>query len=84
VAAGGVIVPGDLGLAGDGADTFGEAGSGPSPDRVRIEAALRAADGVVSRAARRLGISRQALYRRMDRLGIVIERRPRSAPADEA
>jgi transcriptional regulator of acetoin/glycerol metabolism len=32
---------------------------------------------MVSRAASRLGVSRQALYRRMQRLGIVIERRPR-------
>ncbi len=83
VAAGDVIVPGDLGLAGDGAEFDGEAHARPSPERVRIEAALRSSGGVVSRAARRLGISRQALYRRMDRLGIVIERRPRPAPADE-
>jgi transcriptional regulator of acetoin/glycerol metabolism len=32
---------------------------------------------MVSRAASKLGVSRQALYRRMQRLGIVIERRPR-------
>jgi transcriptional regulator of acetoin/glycerol metabolism len=32
---------------------------------------------VVSRAAAELGLSRQALYRRMDRLGIEIERRVR-------
>ena len=33
-------------------------------------------------AAEELGISRQALYRRMDRLGIELERRPRpKAPA---
>ncbi|MBP1644207.1 MAG: hypothetical protein H6Q03_2876, partial [Acidobacteria bacterium] len=28
--------------------------------------------------AAELGLSRQALYRRMERLGIVLERRPRS------
>jgi transcriptional regulator of acetoin/glycerol metabolism len=31
----------------------------------------------VSRAAQELGLSRQALYRRMERLGIVLERRPK-------
>ena len=35
-----------------------------------IEASLRAADGNISRAAQRLGISRQALYRRMERFGL--------------
>jgi transcriptional regulator of acetoin/glycerol metabolism len=40
--------------------------------------ALTAVDGVVAHAADRLGLSRQALYRRMARLGIEVERRPRS------
>jgi transcriptional regulator of acetoin/glycerol metabolism len=31
----------------------------------------------VSRAAAELGLSRQALYRRMERLGIELERRPK-------
>lgn len=44
-----------------------------------IEFALRNADGSVSRAAAALGVSRQALYRKMEKLGIVIERRPRGA-----
>jgi DNA-binding NtrC family response regulator len=35
-----------------------------------IAAALEAADGNVSQAARSLGLSRQALYRRMEKLGI--------------
>jgi len=35
-----------------------------------IEASLRAEDGNISRAAQRLGISRQALYRRMERFGL--------------
>ncbi len=47
-------------------------------ERQRIEAVLIEAGGVVSRAADNLGLSRQALYRRMERLGIVLERRPRS------
>ena len=35
-----------------------------------IEAALANADGVVSKAARQLGLSRQALYRRMEKFGL--------------
>ena len=46
-------------------------------ERAQIEMALRNANGSVSRAAEVLGVSRQALYRRMEKLGIVIERRPR-------
>src|SRR5205085_1191700 len=40
------------------------------PDRESIERALSQAGGVVSQAAAELGLSRQALYRRMERLGI--------------
>ena len=40
------------------------------PDRAGIEAALARADGVIAQAAADLGLSRQALYRRMDRFGI--------------
>ena len=39
-------------------------------DREAIEAALRRAGGVLSQAAADLGLSRQALYRRLDKLGI--------------
>ena len=46
--------------------------------RDRIEAALLSAGGVVSQAAGQLGLSRQALYRKMSRLGIVMERKPRA------
>jgi DNA-binding NtrC family response regulator len=57
-------------------------GSGPplnpfDVERAQIEQALVEAHGVVARVATRLGLSRQALYRKMDRLGIVLERRPR-------
>ncbi|HEY0333238.1 MAG TPA: sigma-54 dependent transcriptional regulator [Stenotrophomonas sp.] len=45
-------------------------GSSQEPDRVRIEAALERAHGVIAQAASELGLSRQALYRRMDRYGI--------------
>jgi DNA-binding NtrC family response regulator len=47
------------------------------PERVSIEEALVKAGGVVSKAAAEMGLSRQALYRRMERLGIVLERRPK-------
>jgi DNA-binding NtrC family response regulator len=39
-------------------------------DRTTIEHALERAAGVVAHAARDLGLSRQALYRRMEKLGI--------------
>jgi DNA-binding NtrC family response regulator len=40
------------------------------PDRAAIEAALARHDGVLAQAAADLGLSRQALYRRLERLGI--------------
>ena len=40
------------------------------PDRAAIEAALERNGGVLAQAAADLGLSRQALYRRLDRLGI--------------
>ena len=40
------------------------------PDRTQIEAAIERAGGVLAQAAAELGISRQALYRRMDKLGL--------------
>jgi DNA-binding NtrC family response regulator len=40
------------------------------PDRDAISLALTRANGVVAQAAAELGLSRQALYRRMERLGI--------------
>jgi DNA-binding NtrC family response regulator len=45
----------------------------PAPDeldRGAVEAALSRAGGVVAQAAAELGLSRQALYRRMEKLGI--------------
>jgi transcriptional regulator of acetoin/glycerol metabolism len=45
-------------------------GSSHEPDREEIETALKAASGVVSRAAQALGLSRQALYRRMEKFGL--------------
>jgi DNA-binding NtrC family response regulator len=40
------------------------------PDRDAVAQALARANGVVAQAAAELGLSRQALYRRMERLGI--------------
>jgi DNA-binding NtrC family response regulator len=53
-------------------------GGGDEREREELERALEEAQGVVSRAAAKLGLSRQALYRRMERLGLGIERRLKS------
>jgi transcriptional regulator of acetoin/glycerol metabolism len=61
----------DLGLPASVVGTPSVAtGDFAEPDREAIEAALRKASGVVAQAATELGLSRQALYRRMERLGI--------------
>jgi DNA-binding NtrC family response regulator len=52
----------------------------PELDRASVEQALERARGVIAYAARDLGLSRQALYRRMEKLGLKTEA-PRSAPA---
>ena len=39
-------------------------------DRGALEQALERAHGVIAQAARELGLSRQALYRRMEKLGL--------------
>ena len=69
LAAGARIGAADLGLpppppvSATAADTI-------EPDRATIEAALARAGGVLAQAAQELGMSRQALYRRIERLGI--------------
>ena len=72
ISRGETITADDLGL-GSSRETVAES----SLERQQIEMALLNANGSVSRAADSLGISRQALYRRMEKLGIVLERRPR-------
>jgi len=73
VSTGDTLTAADLGLAAD-ADSRTE----DVPfERTQIEMALLNAKGSVSRAAEALGLSRQALYRRMEKLGVVLERRPR-------
>ncbi|HTW73966.1 MAG TPA: sigma-54 dependent transcriptional regulator [Steroidobacteraceae bacterium] len=80
----GLIGAGDLGLppprGAEGAAgpdrPSGSAALAPEPregdavSREALEAALRDAGGNVSRAAQRLGLSRQALYRRLERFGL--------------
>ncbi len=58
-------------------DAAGDPDADPD-ERRRLEQLLVESGGMVSRAAARLGISRQALYRRMQRLGVALERRPRT------
>jgi DNA-binding NtrC family response regulator len=66
-----VVQAADLNLA---PSRNGESGSGArevdSMTRESIEERLRAAGGNVSRAAQAMGLSRQALYRRMERFGL--------------
>ena len=65
LAAGSVIAAAELGLQPSLAPI-----ADAEPDRDSIEKALARAGGVIAQAAVELGLSRQALYRRMDRLGI--------------
>jgi DNA-binding NtrC family response regulator len=55
----------------------GSGSDATDPDRAVVQDALLKAGGVVSKAAAEMGISRQALYRRMERAGVVLERRPK-------
>ena len=63
----GIVQPADLGLA---AAVRAPVRNADEPDRAAIEAALSRARGVISQAATELGLSRQALYRRLEKLGI--------------
>jgi DNA-binding NtrC family response regulator len=83
VAPGDVLRTEDLGLA-PGAFTGAAAPAGAAEgndlllaERVRIERALGEAEGVVAKAAESLGLSRQALYRKMEKHGLAVERRLR-------
>jgi len=71
LAASDVITPADLGFAPAPASFLPPAPAAEAePDREAIEQALARAGGTIAQAAAELGLSRQALYRRMDRLGI--------------
>ena len=65
----GVITARDLGLEPARA-TSARMSVDAEPDRDMIEGALRNARGVISQAASELGLSRQALYRRIERCGL--------------
>ncbi len=68
LAGSGPVLPAHLGLA---ASARPQAERNlDEPSRAVVLAALAAAGGVVSRAAQELGLSRQALYRRMERYGL--------------
>jgi DNA-binding NtrC family response regulator len=74
------ITPADLGLPDERLSAPSNAPLGPEAEaeKHRLEEVLAESGHMVSRAASRLGLSRQALYRRMERLGISIERRART------
>ncbi|MCC7255782.1 MAG: sigma-54-dependent Fis family transcriptional regulator [Dokdonella sp.] len=68
----GVISARDLGLAAARVPNQRPRGEA-EPDRAMIEDALTRARGVISQAATSLGLSRQALYRRMEKLGLKVD-----------
>ena len=68
----GVIRASDLGLVTRSAPVISKPVA-PEPDREMIEAALARSRGVISQAAAELGLSRQALYRRIEKLAIEVE-----------
>ncbi len=81
VAAGDTLRAEDLGLAAApfaaGSSLAVEGDETGLAERVRIERALAEAEGIVAKAAEILGLSRQALYRKMEKLGLALERRLR-------
>jgi DNA-binding NtrC family response regulator len=75
----GMIQVADLGLA--ARTPVPRAPPPVEPDRAAIEMALSRAHGVISQAAAELGLSRQALYRRLEKLGIGSEAQNNRAQA---
>ena len=65
----GIITARDLAL-GPARSSASRSSPDVEPDKGMIEAALLRARGVISQAASDLGLSRQALYRRMEKMGI--------------
>ena len=65
----GIVQGADLGLI---ARVHAPRPSAGEPDRAAIEAALVRARGVISQAAAELGLSRQALYRRIEKHSIAV------------
>jgi DNA-binding NtrC family response regulator len=75
VSTGEALEPADLGFSAEGAE--GASPAATQEERAVFEETLKRHEGSVSRAAEELGLSRQAFYRKMERLGIVLERRLR-------
>jgi DNA-binding NtrC family response regulator len=76
VEGGHVLDPASLGF-GERAGSTAEPGRTDSAERAVLESVIVRHEGRVSQAAEELGLSRQALYRKMEKLGITLERRPR-------
>lgn len=76
VTSGALITPADLDLQ-IGAPVSLPSSDEDAQERALIERRLFEAGGNVSKAAESMDMSRQALYRRMSRFGIVWERKPR-------
>ena len=74
LASGEVIQPLDLGLPSSASKLVGQTQNEPEHSQQAIELALSRAGGVIAQAASELGLSRQALYRRMERFGIPRQR----------
>jgi DNA-binding NtrC family response regulator len=68
----------DLDIGAVGSPLDGAVDDDTAAERTRLLEVLDRHHGVVAHAADELGLSRQALYRTMARLGIELERRPRS------
>ena len=60
----------DFGLPSISGEVNTEQKGGKEPSKSEIEAALTEFNGTISKVARYLGLSRQALYRRLDKYGI--------------
>ena len=60
----------DFGLSSISGEMNTEQRGGKEPSKSEIEAALTEFNGTISKVARYLGLSRQALYRRLDKYGI--------------
>ena len=71
---GGVVTVEDLGLPATSHQQHGSDNGLREPSRDEIEEALSRAGGVVAEAAQSLGLSRQALYRRMEKYGVDVRR----------
>ncbi|MEZ5333428.1 MAG: sigma-54 dependent transcriptional regulator [Thermoanaerobaculia bacterium] len=78
LAGGDTVEPADLGFGREGRGVEDREWSGEElAERDELLRVLGEEEGVVARAAERLELSRQALYRKMARLGVEVERRPK-------